>query len=83
MSTYKPSQRTTGQIDNAFIYHEPLPGQPERYQRISDKAKELAQLVAEEAPECPEQTLSIRSIETACFWAKSAIARHEKPSDNP
>lgn len=34
-------------IENAFTYHAPKDGQPEKYQAIRKKAKELAYLIQE------------------------------------
>ena len=34
-------------LEKNFTYHAPKPGQPERYGRIRDKAKELAYLITQ------------------------------------
>ena len=59
------------------MYHAPNAGQAERYQQIRDKAKELAQLVADECPECRERALAMTNIEQGVMWANAAIARNE------
>ncbi len=64
-------------LENNFTYHSPKPGQPQRYQSIWDKAKELAYLIAEETPESREQSLALTNLETSVFWANAAIARNE------
>lgn len=74
---YKPSERVQQQIDRAFVYHPPKEGQPERYVRIRDKARELAQLIAEQTPESREQSLALGDVERAVMNANAAIARNE------
>lgn len=64
-------------IEQRFTYHPPLPGQPERYQRIREKAKELALVITALTPESREQSLAITALEEASMWANAAIARHE------
>lgn len=58
-----------------FTYHAPRGDQAERYQRIRDKARELAQLINELTPESREQSLAFTQIEEAVFWANAAVAR--------
>jgi hypothetical protein len=62
-------------IDNNFKYHAPKDGQPEVYQQIRDKAKELVILINSVSPECREKSLAITNIEQAVFWANAGIAR--------
>ena len=64
-------------LDNDFTYHAPTPDQIERYQQIREGAKAFATLIMQLTPSSAEQTLSKRAIETAVFWANSAIARNE------
>lgn len=64
-------------IENNFVYHPPKPGQPERYQRLREKAKELALLIVDVTPVSREQSVALTELETATFWANAAIARNE------
>ncbi len=66
----------TRQIEHAFTYHPPKPGQPEKYTQLREKAKELALLIAELTPASREQSVALTELETAVFWANAAIARH-------
>jgi len=66
------------ELENNFTYHAPKPGQPERYQRLREKAKEFALLILEECPSSREQSVAITHLETSVFWANAAIARNEK-----
>lgn len=73
-------------LDQLFTYHPPKEGQPERYQRIRDAAKEFARVILEEAPkdggegilDLPhETTLALDRVSEAVMHANAAIARHE------
>ena len=63
-------------IDNNFKYHAPTAGQPEQYQQIRDKAKELAYLIQEIVPESREKSLAVTKLEEAVMWANAGIARN-------
>jgi hypothetical protein len=65
------------QIENAFVYHPPKEGQPERYEQIRAKAKELALLIVDLTPASREQSLAITALEEAVMWGNAAIARNE------
>lgn len=65
------------QIENNFSYHAPKPGQPEIYQEIREKAKELAYLIDELTPNSREKALAMTNLEQSVFWANAAIARNE------
>ena len=71
------SERVKQQIEKAFTYHPPKENQPQRYNRIRDAAKELANLIAALTPESREQSLALTKIEEAVMWANAAIARNE------
>ncbi|MEO8647758.1 MAG: hypothetical protein ABI539_01190 [Acidobacteriota bacterium] len=68
---------TQEQIDNNFIYHPPKEGQPERYQALRDKAKELAEMINDFCPESREKSVAFTQLETAIFWANASIARND------
>lgn len=63
-------------IENAFTYHAPKDGQPEKYQAIREKAKELAYLIKELVPDSREQSLAITKLEECSMWANAGIARN-------
>jgi hypothetical protein len=63
-------------IENRFTYHAPKEGQPQKYQAIRDKAKELAILIDEHCPQSREQSLSLTKVEEAVMWANASIARN-------
>jgi hypothetical protein len=64
------------QIENAFTYHAPKEGQPEKYVAIREKAKELAYLIDEACPNSREKQVAITNLETSVFWANASIARN-------
>lgn len=64
-------------LENRFTYHAPKEGQPEKYTRLRETAKELAYLVEELTPKSREQSLALTNLEQAVFWANAAIARNE------
>lgn len=63
-------------IENAFTYHTPKEGQPEKYQAIREKAKELAYLVDTLVPDSREKSLAMTKLEEASMWANAGIARN-------
>jgi hypothetical protein len=64
------------QIENNFRYHAPKPGQPEKYEAIRAKAKELAILIDDTCPNGREKATALTHLETGVFWANAAIARN-------
>lgn len=66
----------SNQIEKAFTYHAPKEGQPEKYQAIRDKAKELAYVIDKETPESREKSLAMTKLEETVMWANASIARN-------
>jgi hypothetical protein len=64
------------QIENNFKYHAPKEGQPEKYNAIREKAKELAYLIDQECPNSREKSVSLTNLETSVMWANASIARN-------
>ncbi|ASA22328.1 DUF7681 family protein [Paenibacillus donghaensis] len=64
------------QIENNFKYHAPKPGQPEIYEQIRNKAKELAELIDDLTPKSREQALAMTNLEQSVMWANAAVARN-------
>lgn len=64
-------------IENVFTYHAPKPGQPEKYEALRAKAKELAYLVTSSCPVSRERSLAMTKLEEAIFWANASVARNE------
>lgn len=64
-------------IDNNYVYHAPKQGQPEKYEALRAKAKELAEMINKSCPESREKAVAFTQLETAMFWANASIARNE------
>lgn len=58
---------TAADIENLFTYHAPIGDQPQRYQRIRDAAKQLAQVIVDNTPASADQTAAIRKLRE-CVW---------------
>ncbi len=67
---------TNPQIENNFKYHAPKAGQPEIYEEIRNKAKELAELIDEEVPNSREKALGMTNLEQAVMRANAGVARN-------
>lgn len=61
-------------IQNWFTYHAPKEGQQEKYLAIRNKAKELAEVIVDNTPSCPDQTVAIRKVREAVMVANQSIA---------
>ena len=68
---------TSGQIENTFTYHKPVGDQPERYEKLRSKAKELAYLINEACPESREKSLAFTNLQQCIMFANAAIAINE------
>lgn len=64
-------------IEKTFTYHPPKGDQAERYIRIRDGAKAFAQIIADNSPASPEQTIALRDVQRATQMANAAIAINE------
>jgi hypothetical protein len=63
-------------LENDYTYHTPKEGQPEKYQAIREKGKELALLINDVVPIGREQSVAFTLLEQACMMANAGIARH-------
>lgn len=64
------------QFENNFMYHSPKEGQPQKYEAVREKMKELAYLIDDLCPKSREKSLAITKIEEAMMWANASIARN-------
>jgi len=64
------------QIENNFKYHTPKEGQPEKYNELREKAKELAYLIDELCPNSREKSIAMTELEKEIMWANASIARN-------
>ncbi len=63
-------------IENNFMYHAPKEGQPGKYVKIREKAKDLAYLIEALCPNSREKSVAITHLETSVMWANASIARN-------
>jgi hypothetical protein len=64
-------------IENTFTYHSPKGNQPERYETIREKAKELAHIIEDNCPDSREKSLALTNLQQAIMWANASIAINE------
>jgi hypothetical protein len=60
-------------IDEQFTYHNPTEAQIVSLKAIREKAKELAYLIQENTPPCPDQTAAIRKLRECVMTANAAV----------
>lgn len=72
-----PTGQMQERIENTFTYHAPKDDQPQRYEMLRGKAKELAYLIVGCCPPSREQSLALTELENCIFNANAAIARNE------
>lgn len=77
--SYQVSDVTTDDLRKRFTYHKPFGDQPERYELLRNKAKDLAFEICHATPMSREQALALTHLEEAIFYANAAIARNETP----
>ncbi len=65
------------QIENNFKYHSPKEGQPQKYEDIREKAKELAYLIDALCPDSQEKSTAMTNLKSAIMWANASIACNE------
>lgn len=74
---YTPSQSTLVQLDRAFTYHPPKQDQVDRYQRLREQGKNLAEIIVTNCPPSEEQREALKMLSAAIMWANASIARNE------
>ena len=77
MKTYDLSPRTSQTLDRAFFQMPFTDDQQQRIEAINEKLRQTATFLAKMTSECPEQTLMVRAIQEAGFWAREAIHKNE------
>lgn len=76
MTEMTSNAKRNAKIENSFKYHSPKEGQPEKYEAIREKAKELAYLIDEVCPESREKSVAMTQLEDSVMWANASIARN-------
>lgn len=71
---------TVAALKHRYGYHAPVGDQASRYNRIRDKILEVATVIVDATPVCPEQTRALNALDEAMFLANASIARHDVPA---
>lgn len=71
-----PVQVLRAHIDNDFMYHQPKPGQPEKYNVIRNTARLFAHLLVDSCPVSRELSTALTKLEECVMHANAGIARH-------
>jgi len=74
---YQPTQEMLERIVREFMYHPPKDDQPERYELLRNKAKELALAIVFNTPPSREQSLALTALGEVVYNFNAAIARNE------
>lgn len=64
-------------LENSFTYHAPKNNQPQRYETLRNKAKELAHMIDELCPNSREKSIAQTNLEQTIMWANKSIACNE------
>lgn len=67
---------TVHELANRFTYHAPKAGQPQIYEAVREKARDLATIMAAYCPPSDELARALDHLDNAVFCANAAIARH-------
>lgn len=63
------------ELERRFTYHAPREGQPQKYEALRAKARELAEMIGELCPDSREKSLAVTKVEEGVMWANASIAR--------
>lgn len=66
------------ELNKIFTYHKPFGDQPQRYEGLRSKARELAALISAYCPNSRERSLAITNLQQTIMWANASIAINEK-----
>lgn len=69
---------TNKEIENNFTYHAPSADMPPKFEKLRNKAKELAYLINELVPNGREQSLAQTKLQEVIMWANAGIAIPKK-----
>lgn len=68
---------THADLDNWFSYHSPKDNQPERYEAIRSRARELAEYFVTASQPSADQTAALRKLRETVMAMNLAIACNE------
>lgn len=79
MANHDSNKITAENLTNVFAYHAPRRDQPERFQTLRHAAREFAQVIINNAPDCADRSSALRAAREALMWANAAIALEPEP----
>jgi hypothetical protein len=65
---------TKADLEEIFSYHPPQCGDAERYNLLRAGALRFAEVILDNTPSCPDQTVAIRKLREAVMTANAAVA---------
>lgn len=77
MKTFDLSPKTQSLVERSFQSHPPSQDQQPRFEAINERLLQLSRYLCSLTPESPEQTLMVRCLQEAKFWATEAISKNE------
>jgi hypothetical protein len=80
LKTYTPTSEALARVRNDFVFHSPIGdlGQAERYERIREMGRIMAEELLRFCPQSRELSVALTNLDQVVFWANAAIARNEK-----
>lgn len=63
-----------GNYEDVFSYHAPKGDQPQKYELLRAKARELAEVILHVVPPCADQQAALRKLREAVMTANAGIA---------
>jgi hypothetical protein len=73
--------RTRQDVIDAFTFQQPTGDTRPRYEAITAACRELALVLFDNVPECPERTLALRHIQEGRMMANAGIALFTRPKE--
>lgn len=64
-------------VSNRFTYHPPKADQPDRYVRMRDRYRELAEHIVLNTPASREQSTALTLLDQSMMMANASISRNE------
>lgn len=80
LKTYEPRPEDLARVRNDFVFHPPIIGsdQSERYERIREMGRLMAEELLTLCPPSRELSVALTNLDQVVFWANASIARNEK-----
>jgi Spy/CpxP family protein refolding chaperone len=69
---------TDEQVQQIFNYHEPSGSQVARMEQLRSHALQMANWIQANAPDSPERSLAIRSLQESLMWVGQSITINEQ-----